>query len=296
MTAHALASRVARGRAAARGQHARACMRGEQLRPLAATRGVAGRWCVYLGQRVTLLAAKGSEIRREGESQSTGRERVSAGQKTGEQTAGRETRHTAHADMPAVCRAVSSGRGGAMSSAWLAALLCAPGLVHGVPLGHSRKLLFYDPSGLHLAIIGMVRCLSASRPCTLLSAASARLLAALCSELLRSGLQFQLTLCGVVRACACMGAQAFVSLVLFCFLFRGTFMPMKYKKLVEDRDPFFVDHWTNLCKHNKLGTDCPICRRADQRAPASAPYQQAPPMPPKSAPSAPRSNSERHFM
>eukprot|EP00802_Teleaulax_amphioxeia_P029316 Tamp_31354.p1 GENE.Tamp_31354~~Tamp_31354.p1 ORF type:complete len:143 (+),score=18.10 Tamp_31354:34-429(+) len=131
-----------------------------------------------------------------------------------------------------------------MSSAWLAALLCAPGLVHGVPLGHSRKLLFYDPSGLHLAIIGM----------------------------------------------------AFVSLVLFCFLFRGTFMPMKYKKLVEDRDPFFVDHWTNLCKHNKLGTDCPICRRADQRAPASAPYQQAPPMPPKSAPSAPRSNSERHFM
>ncbi|MFN9904110.1 MAG: hypothetical protein ACK55Z_36095 [bacterium] len=30
-------------------------------------------------------------------------------------------------------------------------------------------------------------------------------------------------------------SQAFVSLVVFCFLFRGTFLPMKYKKIVEDR-------------------------------------------------------------
>jgi hypothetical protein len=31
-----------------------------------------------------------------------------------------------------------------------------------------------------------------------------------------------------------------VALVVFCFLFRGTFLPMKYKKLVEDRDIFFA--------------------------------------------------------
>jgi len=57
--------------------------------------------------------------------------------------------------------------------------------------------------------------------------------------------------------------MAFTALIIFCFLFRGTFMPMKYKKVVEDRDIFFVDHWTNLCKHNKLGTECAECRAGD---------------------------------
>jgi hypothetical protein len=42
----------------------------------------------------------------------------------------------------------------------------------------------------------------------------------------------------------CLSVQAFLALILFCFIFRGSFLPMKYKKIVEDRDPFFVDHWT----------------------------------------------------
>jgi len=65
--------------------------------------------------------------------------------------------------------------------------------------------------------------------------------------------------------------QAFIGLVVFCFLFRGTFLPMKYKKIVEDRDAFFVDHWTNLCMHNKLGTDCAECRKKDTK---ESTYQQ----------------------
>ena len=43
--------------------------------------------------------------------------------------------------------------------------MAAPGLVHAVPLGHSRHLLFYDPSGMHLAILGMVRCPVAPGSC-----------------------------------------------------------------------------------------------------------------------------------
>ena len=88
-----------------------------------------------------------------------------------------------------------------------AILLGCAGDVQCSPPLHSRRLLTYDPSGLHLVILGL----------------------------------------------------AFAGLVLFCFLFRDHFLPMKYKKIVEDRDPFFMDHWTKLCKHNVLGSECAQC-------------------------------------
>ena len=37
-----------------------------------------------------------------------------------------------------------------------AALLCCALGAEGVPLGHARRLLVYDPSGMHLAILLMV--------------------------------------------------------------------------------------------------------------------------------------------
>ena len=88
-----------------------------------------------------------------------------------------------------------------------AILLGCAGDVQCSPPLHSRRLLTYDPSGLHLVILGL----------------------------------------------------AFAGLVLFCFLFRDHFLPMKYKKIVEDGDPFFMDHWTKLCKHNVLGSECAQC-------------------------------------
>mmetsp|Transcript_91378 Transcript_91378/g.147583 ORF Transcript_91378/g.147583 Transcript_91378/m.147583 type:complete len:129 (-) Transcript_91378:168-554(-) len=106
---------------------------------------------------------------------------------------------------------------------------------NGVPMGHARHLLVYDPSGIHLAILLM----------------------------------------------------AFTALMVFCFLFRGTFLPMKYKKLVEDRDIFWVDHWSNLCKHNKLGTDCAVCRQDDTY---QAPKHQQPPS------SGQRTTSQKSYM
>ena len=50
--------------------------------------------------------------------------------------------------------------------------------------------------------------------------------------------------------------QAFISLVIFCFLFRGTFLPMKYKKIVDDRQFFSkVLHTVTLySRHNRALT------------------------------------------
>ena len=124
-----------------------------------------------------------------------------------------------------------------------AALLCCALGAEGVPLGHARRLLVYDPSGMHLAILLMVRLAWAAGQTRLAGFDIVMLVLRhlrMCCWLSRvaagfplSSLSLSLSLSPSLPAGSAAGAyissltsarewHAFIALTVFCFLFRGT--------------------------------------------------------------------------